>query len=154
MFFRSMMILAWALALAFAFAGRTPAASNRGGPVPGPVEAAVRRVVDGDTLVIRARIWLGQTVETTVRIAGIDAPERRGRCARERALARRAGERLEALLAGGRAVLRDVRYGKYAGRVLARVATPEGVDVGTALIAEGLARPYRGRRRRGWCGVE
>lgn len=149
-----MMILTWALALALAFAGRTPAASNRGGPVPGPVDAAVRRVVDGDTLVIGARIWLGQTVETTVRIAGIDAPERRARCDRERDLARRATERVQALLAGGRAVLRDVRYGKYAGRVLARVATPQGIDVGTALIGEGLARPYRGGRRQSWCGAE
>lgn len=154
MIFRSMMILAWALVLALAFAGRSPAASNRGGIVQGPVAAAVRHVVDGDTLVIRARIWLGQTVETKVRIAGIDAPERRARCRRERDLARQATARLRSLLAGGAAVLRDVRYGKFAGRVLARVETPEGRDVGAVLVGEGLARPYRGGRRRGWCGAE
>lgn len=146
-----MMILAWALVLALAFAGRSPGASSRGGVVPGPVEAAVRRVIDGDTLVIRARIWLGQTVETKVRISGIDTPERHGRCAEERALARRATERLKALLASGAARLREVRYGKYAGRVLARVETPDGRDVGAALVGAGLARPYRGGRRRGWC---
>jgi micrococcal nuclease len=151
MILRSMVVLAWALALAVVFAGRTPAASGRRDVVAGPVAASVRRVVDGDTLVIRARIWLGQTVETTVRVAGIDAPERRGRCPRERALARRATDRLKALLADGAAVLRDVRHGKYAGRVLARVATPAGADVGAILVREGLARPYRGGRRRGWC---
>ena len=151
MIFRSILILAWAFALAAAFAGGSPAAERREAAA-GPVPAAVRKVVDGDTLVVRARIWLGQTVETKVRIAGIDAPERRARCGRERDLARRATARLRALLAGGGAVLRDIRHGKYAGRVLARVETPAGVDVGAALIGEGLARPYRGRRRRGWCG--
>jgi micrococcal nuclease len=151
MIFRSMVVLAWALALALMFAGRAPAASRHGTVVPGPVEATVRRVVDGDTLVVRARIWLGQTVETKVRLAGIDAPERRGRCAGERTLARRATVRLRALLTGGAARLRDIRHGKYAGRVLARVETPAGADVGAILVGEGLARPYRGGRRRTWC---
>ena len=47
--------------------------------------------------------------------------------------------------------LRDIRYGKYAGRVLARVETAGGEDLGQGLMAAGLARPYDGRARVSWC---
>ncbi len=90
----------------------------------GPVPAEVLSVIDGDTIEVRAVVWLGQVVSTRVRLAGIDAPELRAKCARERALAERARAYLLARLEGGdrsRVRLRDIRYGKYAGRVLARV---------------------------------
>ena len=76
---------AW-LAVMPATVAHAPAAEVLSGPVP----ARLVRVVDGDTVVVRARIWLGQEVEIHVRLAGIDAPELRGKCARERALAVRA----------------------------------------------------------------
>jgi endonuclease YncB( thermonuclease family) len=117
----------------------------------GPIRADVAKVHDGDTLVVRARIWLGQVVSTKVRLAGVDAPELRGRCARERRMARAARSFVERKLAAGNVTLRDIRFGKYAGRVLARVITAEGEDLGRALIAAGLARPYRGGRRGRWC---
>ncbi len=119
--------------------------------LPGPVRAEVIKVHDGDTLVVRARIWLGQVVSTKVRLAGVDAPELRGRCARERRMARAARGFVMRKLAAGNVTLRDIRFGKYAGRVLARVITAEGEDLGQALIAAGLARPYHGGRRRRWC---
>lgn len=124
----------------------------------GPVAARVVEVVDGDTLVVRAAIWLGQEVETRVRLAGIDAPEIRGRCARERRLAGAAKTFVaRRLAAGGEASgqvqLTDIRYGKYAGRVLARVRAADGAELGAALVAAGLARPYDGGGRRGWCDV-
>ena len=50
------------------------------------------RVRDGDTLVVAARIWVGQEIVIDARINGIDAPELRARCPRERALAQRARE--------------------------------------------------------------
>src|SRR5882757_1213192 len=57
----------------------------------GPVKAIVQRVVDGDTIEVRAFIWLGQSVLIRVRIDGVDAPELEARCPaeRERALAAR-----------------------------------------------------------------
>ena len=48
----------------------------------GPVPARILRVIDGDTLRVRTRIWLGMDMEIDVRINGIDAPELRGRCTR------------------------------------------------------------------------
>lgn len=122
------------------------------GAIAGPVRAHLVRVVDGDTVEVLARIWPDHFVETRVRLAGIDAPELRGRCAEEIALAERAKARLAALLAGNRLLLADVHYGKYAGRVVARVLTEDGRDVAAVLIAEKLARAYDGGRRAPWCG--
>ena len=117
----------------------------------GPIRARVLRVVDGDTLVVRARIWLGQDVRTLVRLSGIDAPEMRGRCEAERIAARRARTLLRALVGAGAVVLTDIRLGKYAGRVLARVTTPAGEDVADRIRQAGLARAYGGGRRGSWC---
>jgi micrococcal nuclease len=143
-----------ALGAALAAATVLPVLSWRGlarEVLSGPVEAAVVRVHDGDTIVVRARIWLGQEVETSVRVAGVDAPELRGRCGRERELARAARRFVEARVARGRVLLHDIQFGKYAGRVVARVTTLEGEDLRASLIAAGLGRPYRGGRRGGWC---
>lgn len=121
--------------------------------IPGPVPAEVVAVVDGDTLMVRARIWLGQDVETRIRLDGVDAPELRGKCESERRMAIEARDRIVALAAGGRVILRNIQYGKYAGRVVARVETPDGRDFSEALLAAGLARAYDGRRRQSWCGA-
>jgi endonuclease YncB( thermonuclease family) len=121
--------------------------------LPGPVPAELVRVVDGDTVDVRARIWLGQTVETRVRLAGIDAPERRGRCAAEREMAERAADLLARSLSAGAIALRDVEYGSFAGRVVARIEAA-GTNPSETLLAAGLARPYSGRGPRpDWCGA-
>lgn len=122
--------------------------------VEGPVRAQLVRVVDGDTIEVLARIWPDHYVETLVRLAEIDAPELNGRCAEESERAARAKARLAALLAGGRLQLVDIHYGKYAGRVVARVLAEDGRDVGKILLEERLARPYRGGRRAPWCKPE
>jgi endonuclease YncB( thermonuclease family) len=124
-----------------------------GGPdrVPGPVLAQLVRVIDGDTIEVTARIWLGQNLRTRVRLAGIDAPEMKGACLREIALAHRARQALADRLEGGPVTLRDIHYGKYAGRVVAQVFGPAGTDVGAMLLARSLARPYAGRGRADWC---
>jgi len=137
--------------LALAAAAGAAHAESRGA-IAGPVRAHLVRVVDGDTVEVLARIWPDHYVETLVRLAGIDAPELRGRCAEEIALAERAKARLSALLAGNRLQLLDVRYGKFAGRVVARVLTEDGRDAAAILVAEGLARRYDGGRRQPWCG--
>ena len=45
----------------------------------------------------------------------------------------------------------DKEVARYAGRVIADVVMADGVDLGTALAAAGLVRPYRGGRRIDWC---
>lgn len=120
--------------------------------LPGPIPARVIRVVDGDTIVVRARIWLGQDVETSVRLSGIDTPEKRGKCESERQSALEA----EALTASRAAIdsmvmLHDVIADKYGKRVVARIVTADGTDLGRALIAAKLARPYDGGHKTPWC---
>ena len=82
----------------------------------------------------------------------MDAPETRKRCAPHiRLLGKKAKEFLKKIL-GKKVWLRNLERGKYAGRMLARVYTMEGVNVGDLLIQEGLARPYaQSGKRRAWC---
>ncbi len=120
--------------------------------LPGPVAATVIDVVDGDTVVVRAHIWLDQSVETRVRLLGIDAPEKRGRCAAERAGAARAEAFVRDLALGREVRLRDLHHDKYGGRILARIETAEGADLGEALVRHQLARIYDGAARTAWCG--
>ena len=117
----------------------------------GPVPALVLRVLDGDTVEAVARIWLGHYVETKIRLAEIDAPELKGRCAEEIRLAEAARARVEALVAGKRVTLTDIQFGKYAGRVVAKVALPDGRDLATLLRTEGLARAAKRGKRAPWC---
>lgn len=111
--------------------------------VPAP---AALTVTDGDTLRIDGRPH---------RIANIDAPElRHAQCDAERRLAMVAKLRLAELLASGRmeVTVGDPATGRTFDRydrILATISV-DGKDVGAILIAEGLARPWEGRRR-SWC---
>jgi len=140
MMIRSLLFLA---TLLFAAGGALSAEHLRG-----PVEATLVRVIDGDTVNVRVKIWLNQTLDISVRLRGIDTPELSAPCESERRLAQRARERLEALLIGENdttpLTLRHISNGKYAGRVIAYVDNESGVSVGDILLKENLARPYHG----------
>ena len=115
------------------------------------VPASVVSVYDGDTIKVRAEVWPGHTWAGSVRILGVDSPERRGKCPEEKAAALAAKEFVEGIV-GGRVLLHDIKLGKFAGRVLANVQVETGEDLSKLLIANGHARPYDGGTRSGWCG--
>ena len=119
--------------------------------LPGPIAATVIGVVDGDTVVVRAHIWLDQSVETHVRLLGVDAPEKRGRCPEERAGAARAEAFVRDVALGRQVRLRDLHHDKYGGRVLARIEMADGADLGEAMVRLNLARSYDGAARTPWC---
>lgn len=119
--------------------------------LPGPILAEVIDVLDGDTIAVRATIWLGQVVETNVRVDGLDAPERRAHCPHEKELAEAARALTASLIGANRVSLFDVQPDKYGGRVRARVVLSGGTDLSEPLIKAGLARPYHGERRQPWC---
>lgn len=114
--------------------------------------ATVVNVRDGDTVTVRV-----ESPETPallrklgVRFRGCDAPELRDKRPRMAALAREAKACTSGLLAPGDVVtLRDVRWDKYGGRVVATVVV-RGRDVCAELISHGLARPYDGHGARPW----
>lgn len=100
---------------------------------------------DGDTCTF---LRDGQKVK--VRLMGIDAPEIHARCPAELELAIKARDRLVALIRAGGTVALDIHGKDKYRRTLARVLI-DGEDVGPLLIREGLARPYKGGKRQGWC---
>jgi endonuclease YncB( thermonuclease family) len=121
---------------------------------PGQIE-----VLDGDTIRVAGE---------TFRLVGFDAPETyRAQCPSERELGNQATFRLRQLVAEGGLDLERIacacrtgtegtlrcNYGRSCGTLKAR-----GQDVGTMLIAEGLARAYVCGRtscppRESWCHV-
>ena len=58
---------------------------------------------------------------------------------------------LEAIENAERVEFCEPEWGKYAGRVVARVVV-DGEDLAEELIIAGLARAYDGGQRQGWCG--
>ena len=118
--------------------------------LPGPFPFELVEVIDGDTFRARVDIWLGQTVTVKVRLQGVDTPEMNGKCAAEKKLARQAKAFAENWLKTNQVHLVNVHYGTYAGRVLATAQIKNGDSLSAALLAENLAKPYRGRRAK-WC---
>lgn len=128
--------------------------ARAGEVLDGPISATVTRVIDGDTVEVDAHIWPGQTVRVAVRLKGIDAPEiRRSSCAQEKALGADARDYLVKLFHRNKDVaLFDVREGKYAGRVVAKIKTPTGNEPAQALLSNGLAVSWSKRASADWCG--
>lgn len=102
---------------------------------PPPPAARVTCVVDGDT------VWIERE---KIRLIDIDAPEMKGKCPAERAMAVRSRDRLVQMLRAQRVTIVRDGHDRY-GRTLARLG-----DVGQQLVREGLARRWGDRR--GWCG--
>lgn len=123
------------------------AGENQWRSISGPVTAEVIRIIDGDTIEVDAHPWPGHAVRVSVRLRGIDTPERRSRCTDQRAAALLARNELQRLVTGVPTVeLINVSGGKYYGRVLADM-TAGNRDVATAMLESGLARAYRGGKR-------
>lgn len=111
----------------------------------------VTSIYDADTFRVNISSWpeiIRKRVP--VRVLGIDAPEIRGKCEIEKKMARQAKEFTVAKLREGKQIiLRNIQRGKYF-RILANVSI-DGEDLGKQLIQAGLARPYDGGKRQGWC---
>ncbi|MFO1186924.1 MAG: thermonuclease family protein [Alphaproteobacteria bacterium] len=123
--------------------------------LPGPIPAKVTEIVDGDTVWVKARIWLRQEVATKVRLAGIDAPEiarPRAKCDGEIAKAKEARDFLASLIGVREVSLYEIGSDKYGDRIDARIVYRDGsreVDVGEQLLARGLAAAEG--EARSWC---
>lgn len=98
------------------------------------------RAIDGDTLDLDGE---------RIRIMGLDAPETRCRCPTECRLAAQATARMRDLMSGRGVTIERTGRDKYR-RTLAIVRV-RGQDVATIMIREGLARPYKGEKRKPWC---
>lgn len=110
-------------------------------------------IKDGDTLAVELPGLPAPLNPVAVRLRNVDTPESggRARCASERKLAERATRFTRAAVAGARTIeFETPSWDKYGGRIDAEVWI-DGKRLAQQLIAAGLARPYDGGKRAGWC---
>lgn len=117
------------------------------------IPAEIVSVTDGDTLRVIARPWRGMSIETAVRVFGVDTPEKGGRAKspKEAALGAKATEFAKAQFPVGSIVrLSNLADDKFGGRVLADVTRADGASWSELMIGAGLARKYDGGRKSDW----
>lgn len=138
----------FALLFALGFGGMmslAPILSASGEPSAPAVRPSHIRVIDGDTIE-------HTPTDTTYRLVNIDTPETgsRASCVAERDLGNEATQAVRALISEAQRIeMRPTgRIDRY-GRTIAFVLI-DGQDLGETLIAQSLARPWRGRRLP-WC---
>ena len=131
-------------------------------PLPPKIyEAIVVKVIDGDTLEVKIKLWNDLEKTARLRIRGIDAPELRGKCRQEKILAAQARDHLRAFLGIQKArgqkkkqkakvFLHNIQPGKY-HREVADVFTAQGQNVADELVRAKLARRYLSGKRASWC---
>lgn len=141
-FTKSLMVLTLILSLS------TTARSNNYGNA---IILEVTSIYDADTF--RADIEGYPAIvgdRMSIRINGIDAPELRGKCEKEKRLARKAKQfTVEHLRSAKNITLKNIKRGKYF-RLIADVYI-DGLDLGKLLIKNNHAVKYDGGTRQEWC---
>ena len=111
------------------------------------------RVIDGDTFVFNLDgLPVGRKVlsgEFTVRLAGVDTPEMRGRCESETARAL-AAKRFASGMLNAATVIEVARPRIGKSGIVAEVRI-DGLSLASLIIKSGHGRTYTGGRRKGWC---
>tara|TARA_R110000823_G_scaffold205137_5_gene336095 strand:+ start:60 stop:482 length:423 start_codon:yes stop_codon:yes gene_type:complete len=119
-----------------------------------PYDYTVVRVIDGDTVKVEAPwvpVELGK--EISIRVIGIDTPEKGGRakCPAEAALGAKATKFAQEVIKPGQVVqVNLISWDKFGGRIDATILV-NGKDFGKMQIDAGLARPYDGGTKSSWC---
>ncbi|WP_026301149.1 thermonuclease family protein [Colwellia piezophila] len=111
----------------------------------------VTSIYDGDTFRANLKGYpaiIGEHM--SIRINGIDTPELRGKCDKEKQLARKAKQfTVEHLRAAKNITLNNIKRGKYF-RLIADVYV-DGVSLGELLLKQGHAIRYDGETKKNWC---
>lgn len=113
----------------------------------------VEKIIDGDTIKLDTSkdSSLLKELGLSVRIYGVDTPEKKAKCKKERDLAQLATE-FTTNLVGKREIMLDVKkWDKFGGRILAIVEV-DGLNIADELIKRNLAVPYFGdKKEKDWC---
>jgi len=106
---------------------------------------------DGDTCYIDVPFLPDSLRKMSIRILGIDTPEIKGKCDKEKELALEAREFAnKAFREANEIDYQDLAWDKYGGRLLTNVYL-DGKLYSKMIIDAGLARPYDGGTKEGWC---
>lgn len=119
-----------------------------------PYEYTVTKVVDGDSIRV-AVDWLPEELgeDISIRVMGIDTPEKGGRaqCESEAELGAQATAfAKERIKVGDVVTVEIIGWDKYGGRIDANIYI-NGENFGDMQIAAGLAKPYDGGTKESWC---
>lgn len=115
-------------------------------------EIKVVGVIDGDTLKAVVVGFPDPLRNVSIRIMGIDTPEKRSKCPNEKAQANLAKAFVQEQLNETQTVtLKNMTWDKYGGRILAEVFF-DGRDLSQVLLEKKLAVPYYGEKKSfDWC---
>ena len=116
--------------------------------VPPVTGGMVIKVYDGDTITVATKIPIKDSplYRFSVRLNGIDCPEKRTKDDNEKEAALLAQQRVADLILHKRVTLQDVQLEKY-GRILARVYIDE-TCINDVLVSERLAVAYDGGKKK------
>lgn len=117
------------------------------------IVAQVNRVYDGDTIFVNVpNIPEAFGKELGIRIHGIDTPEIKGSCDKEKALAQEAKALIESLVKSDQfIILKNVTRDKYF-RLGADIYLSDGRSIADLLLKSGYAYPYTGLSpKKSWC---
>ena len=123
-------------------------------PVGVIYDAVIKRVIDGDTVVIQAN-YLPKPLkpEIAVRIYGVDTPEKgfRAKCKEEDERGHAASDFTKAAVkASTKQQVSLLEWDKYGGRVLGDIIL-DGKSLRKMLIDQDMAREYFGDAKKPWC---
>ena len=111
-----------------------------------------QRTIDGDTIkvdVANLPEVFGKNL--SVRLRGIDAPSLRGKCQREKELAKKSKDFLHFLIKDDRFTLQSIERGKYF-RILADIRLSDGRNVSDIMLFNNHAVKYDGgTKTHNWC---
>jgi micrococcal nuclease len=114
-------------------------------------KANILSIYDGDTLFVTdPSCHPVLCAKIGIRIFGIDTPEKRTRCDREKELAKYARQILVDMIERGSVIeVRNTDKEKY-GRVLGDLYI-DGVNYSDVIVSSGLAVRYYGEKKTPWC---
>lgn len=116
--------------------------------------AQIVRHIDGDSVIVHIPIWPDFLGTIRIRLRDIDTPEpeKKAKCQKERELAAKASALTKELIPIGAIVdIMKLKPDKFGRRFDAAIITPDGKSLALLLVDAGLARPYDGGKRQGWC---
>lgn len=110
-------------------------------------------VVDGDTIRLLVPNLPSAVQYFSIRIKGVDTPELppKAKCVEEASLALQARQFTWNFLKQGPIHIEALKPDKYGNRWLGDVFA-KNENLSEALLKAGLAQPYKGDKRQGWCG--
>lgn len=115
-------------------------------------DVQITGVIDGDTLKAEIAGLPDPLRNVSIRVMGIDTPEKRSKCPNEKARANLAKAFVQEQLKMTKTVtLKNLTWDKYGGRILAEVYFDDR-NIAELLIQEHLAIAYHGEKKSfDWC---